>query len=49
MGLQLQAVTQTSVSMLCLAGLHVHDALERKNKHKIENVGKIKNVKHVKM
>jgi len=42
--LQLQADTQTAVTMLCLAGLHV---LDKKNKNKIKNVGKetLKNVK----
>jgi len=37
--LQLQADTQTTVTMLCLAGIRV---LEEKIKTKLENVDKIK-------
>jgi len=37
--LQLQADTQTTVTMFCLAGLRV---LDKKNKNKIKNVGKNK-------
>jgi len=37
--LQLQADTQTTVTVLRLAGVHV---LDKKNKNEIKNVGKIK-------
>jgi len=40
--LQLQADTQTTVTMLCPAGLHVLDKKKLKQNLKLVNVGKIK-------